>query len=293
MQRPVNQQWKRTIPRMEMTCPAHSQTIHFQSLASGSSGNAYLLSFAGTTILIDCGVGVRQITAAVNDLPDDAAGIDALVISHEHSDHIRSLGAFVRKNVPVATMSGTANALGLASQHWMQLRAFEEQPIGSITIRPIPTSHDAAEPIGLIITAGGANIGILTDLGRVSTDMADYAADCSLLVLESNHDGEMLRNGPYPDHLKRRVAGPNGHLSNQQAADFISEIVSADSGPDEIWLGHLSATNNTPVLASAATTKILAKLGVSIPISVLPRGGTGPVWSGTARRTRQLAFLTD
>jgi len=283
-------QGKRTIDRMESTDQTTLGPLRFQSLASGSSGNCYLLQFGTETILIDCGIGIRAIALALQTWGCSERALTSLLITHEHSDHVLALSSLQRKSVPIATTRGTANALGLAGGSYRKLTHLEPVEFGNVTVLPIPTSHDAAESVGLIIRAGDQSIGIMTDLGEITDVVTDLAATVDLLVLESNHDREMLRNGPYPSHLKRRVAGKHGHLSNDQAASLIGDIVTRTGGPSEIWLGHLSATNNTPQLAAQTTIERMAKNGVHAPLSVLARGRPGPVWSGSAKRARQLGF---
>jgi phosphoribosyl 1,2-cyclic phosphodiesterase len=284
---------KRTIATMETGIPALPSPLRFQSLASGSSGNAYLLQSGPDTILIDCGVGIRQITAVCNDWGANDRNLSAVVITHEHGDHVRSLDAVKRRGGPIHATSGTANALGLADSRYTRLRHLEPLTIGSIEVIPVPVSHDAAEPAGVLLVIGKVTIGVITDTGEVTDTIAELAARCDLLVLESNHDREMLRLGPYPSYLKTRVGGRHGHLSNDQAAGMISEVVTESSGPAEVWLGHLSATNNTPTVALSTTNLRLQKVRQSVPVRVLPRGSAGPLWTGPRVRTRQLELMVD
>ncbi len=267
--------------------------FRFQSLASGSSGNCYLLQAGTDTVLIDCGIGIRQITAACNNWGANDRNLTAVVISHEHGDHVRSLDAIRRRGAPILATHGTANALRLGSDHYTRLVHLEPRQIGGLEIVPVPTSHDAAEPTGILIRVANVTIGIITDLGEVNDQVTELAQMCDLLVLESNHDRDMLRMGPYPAHLKRRVAGKHGHLSNDQAAGLIGEIVTANAGPSEIWLGHLSATNNTPTVALETTVSRLRKGNLMVPVTVLPRGGVGPTWTGSAPRHRQLQLMAE
>jgi phosphoribosyl 1,2-cyclic phosphodiesterase len=277
-----------TDPNLQLNAP-----MRIRSLASGSSGNAYLLESGDDLLLIDCGIGIRQIQSALHAWGKKIRDLGAVVISHEHSDHVRSLASFLRYRTPIYTTLGTANALGLGSDRFTTIRYTETVEIGCLSITPIATSHDAAEPCGLLIEAAERTVGLITDLGTVTDEIGSYASRCELLILESNHDREMLRCGPYPTHLKRRVAGNFGHLSNDQAGGFLAEIATATSGPSEIWLAHLSATNNTPTVARTAIEDRFRRSGVSPAVTVLPRGVPGPLWDGANVRARQLALISD
>jgi phosphoribosyl 1,2-cyclic phosphodiesterase len=267
--------------------------IRVRSLASGSSGNAYILESGNDLLLVDCGIGIRQIQSALLAWGKSIRDLTGLVISHEHSDHVRALASFLRQHTQIYATRGTANALGLSRERFSQMRYEEQFEIGCISVTPIATSHDAAEPCGLLIETAERTIGLITDLGTVTDEIGTYASRCELLILESNHDREMLRMGPYPAYLKRRVAGNFGHLSNDQAGGFLTEIATATSGPSEIWLAHLSATNNTPAVAKTAIQDRFRKSGVSPVVTVLPRSVSGPVWDGANVRAKQLSLISD
>ena len=284
---------KRTIADMQITPVDGKSRVRFQSLASGSSGNAYLLQVDDAALLIDCGIGYQQIRAALHSWGLTEQALALVLISHEHTDHVRALETLVRHRVQVAATQGTATALGISAGEHLRLRHLESISVAGCEITPLPISHDAREPNGLLITTSGITIGIMTDLGEVTEELTGHAACCDLIVLESNHDRLMLRDGPYPSHLKRRVASKHGHLSNDQAADVLQEVVRPDSRPSEIWLGHLSATNNTPALALSCARDRLRRVGIDLPIAVLPRGHAGPVWAGAKPRVRQLQLLAE
>jgi phosphoribosyl 1,2-cyclic phosphodiesterase len=275
------------------TSPSVPNRLRLQSLASGSSGNAYLMQSGDDLILIDCGIGIRQVRAALETWGRSVDDVAGLVITHEHSDHVRSLAAFQRTRTGIYCTRGTANALGLQSNGSHPLRFLESIEIGSIRLTPIKTSHDAAEPCGLLIETGNRTIGLLTDLGTVSDDLSEVAARCDLLILESNHDPEMLRTGPYPTHLKRRVSGDHGHQSNDQAGGLIGDVTGGSSSPAEIWLAHLSATNNTPSVAERAVRSRFRQMLAPPALVVLPRGRAGPLWDGATVRPRQMQLLVD
>ena len=273
--------------------PAQPPKLRIQSLASGSSGNAYLLQSGTSLILIDCGIGIRQIQAGLLAWGAELTDLSAVVITHEHSDHVRALEPILRRGIQVHATRGTAQALGLAETRVNCLSYMDEYAVGDISLTPVPTSHDAAEPCGLLISAGAATIGLFTDMGVISDGIAEMAQTCELLILESNHDVEMLRRGPYPQFLKQRVSGKFGHLSNDQAGAFLREVSSGTLGPRDVWLAHLSGTNNTPVVAFKSVAGRYQTRAAAPEITVLPRGVPGPIWNGVTNRTRQLHLLTD
>lgn len=273
---------------------SHSSTpFRFQSLASGSSGNAYILEVGDDLLLIDCGIGIRLIQAGLMRWGKSIADVSALVITHEHSDHVRALASFLRYQTRIYATCGTAGALGLSRDRFQPLRYTQPVALTGISITPIRTSHDAAEPCGMMIEAGDRTIGLVTDLGTTSDDIAACARRCDLLILESNHDREMLRSGPYPAYLKRRVASDVGHLSNDQAGGFLSEVSTVASGPSEVWLAHLSGTNNTPAVAKSSVVARLKQSTATPLVNVLPRGVPGPVWNGANIRARQLQLMVE
>lgn len=273
--------------------PERTASLRFQSLASGSSGNAYILESAGARILFDCGIGIRQIQAGLQGWGLDLGHLTGIVLSHEHSDHVRSLDAVLRRRLPIFATRGTAAALGLSTTTVQTLSYGEICDIGDISIVPVRISHDAAEPCGLLIRAPGCTIGLFTDMGIVTDEIQLVAATCDLLIFESNHDREMLRIGPYPQHLKRRVAGSLGHLSNDQAGAVLREIATGTAGPSDVWLAHLSGTNNTPRVAFDSVAARFAGAPATPRLAVLPRGSAGPVWDGTAIRPRQINLIPD
>ncbi len=267
--------------------------LRLQSLASGSSGNAYLLQSGASLILIDCGIGIRQIQAGLLAWGADLTDLSAVVITHEHSDHVRALEPILRRGITIRATNGTAQALGLSEARVSQIQYFNACAIGDISLTPIPTSHDAAEPCGLLISTPTTTIGLFTDMGVINDGIADIAQTCDLLILESNHDVEMLRKGPYPHFLKQRVSGKFGHLSNDQAGGFLREVSTGTDGPREVWLAHLSGTNNTPNVAYSSVAARYQSKAAAPEITVLPRGVPGPIWNGITNRARQLHLLPD
>jgi phosphoribosyl 1,2-cyclic phosphodiesterase len=239
--------------------------MRFVSLGSGSSGNAFLLETQDQRILFDCGVGVRAIHRALveSDLPL------TIMISHEHTDHVRSLASVLKKrDCQVIATGGTLAAIG-RKPGWQVVKCGSRVSSGGVTVSFIPVSHDAAEPAGFLIEAGEAQIALLTDLGSPSSDVLDAVASSDVVVLESNYDEGMLRRGRYPAHLKRRIRSAFGHLSNDDCAATLSQAVRSDA--TGVWLCHLSHNNNTPEAAEAATWAAFRAAGKAIPVTAMAR----------------------
>ena len=197
----------------------------YYSIASGSSGNCGLYVSDGTAVLIDVGVSLRKLTAALAAFDMKPGELDALIITHEHIDHVKGLAMFLKKTeVPVFVSRGTAAALTAKEPAFEgRLTAFESGDafrVGETTVRSFATPHDAADSVGYILENGRHRFGFATDLGFVPQSAAALLRGCETVVLESNHDPHMLQAGPYPYALKQRVAGPNGHLSNPDCAVF-------------------------------------------------------------------------
>lgn len=276
--------------RMTSPHPAHpfpesiTLELSVQSLGSGSSGNAFLIQAAGTTLLLDCGVGIRTMTKALRERDLRFDDLDAVLITHEHGDHIRSLACVIGKDVPIVSTAGTRRRADIPPPQWEQIGPDVPIAIGSVTVWAIMVSHDAAEPCGYLIEAAGRRVSIFTDLGCWHDRLADPIRASDLVVLESNHDHDLLWRGPYPAHLKRRVASPVGHLSNADCASSLATALRSGSSEARIWLAHLSETNNDPVLARRETLQTLRDAGLELDVTALPRRSPGPIWTPAAAR---------
>lgn len=280
------------FPRMTSPIPPPQppDTVHpqvsVQSLGSGSSGNAFLIHAAGTSLLLDCGVGIRTVTRALRERGLRLDDLGAVLITHEHGDHIRSLSCVIGKDIPIVSTAGTRRRADIPPPQWEQIGPGRPLAIGPVTVWAIMVNHDAAEPCGYLIETAGVRVSIFTDLGSWHERLAEPIRASDLVVLESNHDHDMLWRGPYPAHLKRRVASPVGHLSNTDCASSLAGALRGGSTRPEIWLAHLSETNNEPLKARQATVQALEGEGLALDVTPLPRRSPGPIW--TPAESRQI-----
>jgi phosphoribosyl 1,2-cyclic phosphodiesterase len=236
-------------------------------LASGSRGNSAIVESSSTRILVDAGISCRETFKRMKAVGDDARSLSAILITHEHADHVYGLLVLARKlNIPVfitgathqAWARGVKDATGELPdtqkiEFFSSGRSFR---IGDIDIQPFTIPHDAADPVGFTFRAEGVKIGFATDLGYMPPSVCDHLRACDVLVLESNHDLEMLRDGPYPWSVKQRVMSRVGHLSNEKLAEFFARDY--DGNAAFIVLAHLSEQNNHPEIALRAAEGALA-----------------------------------
>jgi len=228
------------------------------SLQSGSSGNCLYVESSGVRLLVDAGISGKQARERLASLGRDINDVDALLITHDHADHVSCAGIFQRRfNVPLYITRKTLHA----ANSWRDLgelsdvrhfRAGDSMSIGALRVESVPTPHDASDGVAFIIDDGAGRLGVFTDLGHVTADLKSALATVDAAFLESNHDRAMLESGPYPAALKRRIMGPGGHLSNLESAEL------AAACPRLRWLclSHLSAQNNTPEKALAAHREV-------------------------------------
>ncbi len=218
--------------------------MKFASLGSGSKGNSTVVSSGDTCVLVDCGFSVRQTEKRLAKIGVCAPDIDALLVTHEHSDHWAGVEALAAKyHLPIYLTAGSARAAnGTASELMRIIDSHTSFELGDLTITPVPVPHDSKEPVQFRIDSADFRLGLLTDLGCLTPHVIEQYKSCDGLLLEANHDPEILAKGPYPTFLKNRVSGNWGHLSNQQAADFIALI--DQERIQHILLGHISQQNN-------------------------------------------------
>ena len=235
----------------------------FLSLLSGSTGNCSIVSDGSTTLLTDCGLSASHLDSLLGAVGISPLDITAILITHEHTDHIKGAGVVSRKyGLPVFATCGTHSAMlkaRIADENIMNVYPDKDFEIGSIGIRAFSIPHDAAEPVGYNFFLGGKKLSVATDIGYMNSYILDHIKGSTAVILESNHDIEMLKNGRYPEQLKRRILGNFGHLSNRDAADTALTLLK--SGTRHIMLAHLSADNNTPRTAIMETANLAAENG--------------------------------
>jgi phosphoribosyl 1,2-cyclic phosphodiesterase len=265
---------------------ASSGDLIVSSLGSGSNGNAFLVEHGTIRILVDAGVPIRTLTTCLTHRSLGPSDLTAALVSHEHVDHVRSIPQLLRKSrLSVFATRGThAGISGILDSERHVVCALEQFQIGDLAVTPIPVAHDAREPVGYFIESASASVAIMTDLGEASEINAEFAARADHLIVESNFDEAMLRTGPYPAHLKKRIRSSDGHLSNEECAELLRDINGGRTG--EIWLSHLSENNNRPDLAIAASTQSLKTTGIVRTITALPRyDGTILTWHSSQKRS--------
>lgn len=226
--------------------------IRFAALGSGSKGNALLVEAGSTRVLVDCGFGPREAAARLARLGLAPDQVDAVLVTHEHADHVGGVAACAaRFGWAIHASHGTAAAAGqLADRAVRRFDSHAGFAIGDLEVHPYPVPHDAREPTQFAFSDGNVRLGVLTDAGTVTPHIVAMLAGCAALVLECNHDAGMLRTGRYPPPLKRRIAGDYGHLDNDQAAGLLRQL--EGSRLQHVVAAHLSEENNTPELARAA-----------------------------------------
>ncbi|GIW03621.1 MAG: MBL fold metallo-hydrolase [Thermomicrobiales bacterium] len=266
------------------------------SLASGSSGNAMVIGDGQSAILLDCGLPGARLTARLREIGLSITSLTALLLSHEHTDHIQGIKPVLRAKLPVLTLPGTARAAGLDGTLVEPLSIGVEYSVGAFTITALGVSHDATEPVGFFLRHPEASITVITDLGREDEALIEPLAHSDVIVVEANHDRELLWRGPYPIHLKRRVAAPTGHLSNDECAALLLRALKQSERKPAIWLAHLSETNNRPDLAVATVTSALSEIIPAERVRALPRRDVAQCWQSDPERdragvARQLSFL--
>lgn len=232
-------------------------------LGSGSSGNLTLVEGRHGRIAIEMGLSERQASKRLRAAGVEPSTLDAVLVSHEHSDHVRGAPLFSRKNgVPVYTTRAAAAAAGLEASSLaglVPIEPGEEFQVGGMNVRTFPLPHDAPDTVGYVVEEEGTRLGYATDLGHPSALAAERLRGCEIMVIEFNHDPEMLRSGPYPPYVKQRVMGRHGHLSNRQGAELLSQTVTASTRT--VFLAHLSQRNNDGGLAGDEGRRALGALG--------------------------------
>lgn len=250
--------------------------VKFQSFLSGSSGNSTFITDDTTNILADCGANGKYMESCFLRLGVNPKSLNAIFISHEHTDHISGAGIISRRyDVPIYATAGTwaemEGVLGkIAEKNKKTISPEKPVTIGNIEVLPFSVPHDAAQPVCYSFSDDECKFTVATDMGYVTEELLKNLKGSDFAVIEANHDEQMLKNGRYHYPLKKRILGENGHLSNESAANLCKTL--AESGTKSFWLGHLSLENNTPKLAYDAVSEKLNKLNKKdVSLCVLPR----------------------
>jgi phosphoribosyl 1,2-cyclic phosphodiesterase len=234
--------------------------VRFASIGSGSEGNGLVVEAGATRILIDCGFGVRDTAARLARIGVAPESLDAILVTHEHSDHVGGVPAFAAKHaIPVWLTFGTLTVVGERFAGMERVYGFDSHDafaIGDLEIRPFPVPHDAREPVQFVVSDGAFRLGVLTDLGMSTPCVEQSLSGCDALVLETNHDLDLLAGSDYPYSLKQRISGRFGHLHNEASAGLLAAIDT--SRLQHLVAAHLSQQNNTPDRARAALAAVLS-----------------------------------
>lgn len=233
--------------------------MKFASLGSGSEGNALLVTAGRTQVMMDCGFGLNDSIARLSRLGVTPEQLSGIVVTHEHGDHIGGVARLARKfGLPVWLTHGTLRCQSSSFAQGISINEIDPHrpfAIGDLEITPYPVPHDAAEPVQFVFSDGARRLGVLTDAGCGTAHIEQILSGCDALVLECNHDSDMLKNGDYPWSLKQRVGGRFGHLSNREAAHVLSRL--DVSRLQHLVAAHLSSKNNLPQLAVQALCEVL------------------------------------
>jgi phosphoribosyl 1,2-cyclic phosphodiesterase len=242
--------------------------MRFACLGSGSRGNATLVEGGGTRVLVDCGFPAREAERRLAEMGVSPGELDAVLVTHEHGDHVRGVATLAaRHGIDVWCSPGTWRQAGGGEVPRLRLLSGHEAAVrvGDLKVRPYPLPHDAREPCHFILDCGGRRLGLLTDAGCVTQHMRDLLRDCDALLLECNHDADMLKDGPYPPSLQARVGGSFGHLSNIQAAELVDGL--PHTRLRHLVLAHISEKNNRPDLARDAMLQVSQSLDPRLVIA--------------------------
>lgn len=263
--------------------------LKFISFGSGSSGNCYYLSTGTDGLLLDAGVPIRRLKKYLHDCNITLDSISNILVTHDHADHIKSVGAISsEQNILVHATKEVLLGIGRnysvhkkVPAHLAHVLSKNEQVrIGEFLVTPFSVPHDSSDNVGYRIEHEGVVFCLMTDVGHVTEEMKGYINEANYLVLEANYDEEMLKNGNYPQYLKERIHGPNGHLSNRDCGEALAN--NATEALKHVWLCHLSEENNHPVLAQKTVEQVLRSYGIiagkDFAFDVLKRKVVSPVY---------------
>ena len=235
--------------------------MRFASLGSGSEGNALVVQAGSTYLLLDCGFGLAETRRRLQRLDLEPDDLDGIVVTHEHDDHVGGVPRFARRHeIPVYLTHGTLIAAGVSRFEGVVVNIIDSHtvlPVGDVQLRPFPVPHDAREPAQFVFSDGKKSLGVLTDAGVSTTHIETMLSAVDALVLECNHDLDLLMNSAYPHSLKQRISGRLGHLDNHTASALLGALPHATARMQHVIAAHLSKQNNTPALARRALAEAL------------------------------------
>lgn len=253
--------------------------ISVQSLGSSSSGNAFVVTAGSQVMLIDCGVGIRAIQAGLRERNIDLNDISTICITHEHSDHIKTLPRILRDDITVFATNGTMMRSARNHPNKVIARAWQPEKFGAINVIPLKVMHDAAEPTGFMLEMpDGSRATLLTDLGAYTEELVPYLQASDFIILEANYDEHMLRTGPYPRYLQDRVRSNRGHLANSDCGTALVTTLSRENRNPIIRLAHVSEKNNLNVLAEQTVNEKLATEDLQLDVRALHRTRAFEPW---------------
>lgn len=265
---------------MSIELSSHPANLCVRALASGSSGNCFVVQAGDDALLIDCGLAIKPTIQLLRDRGIDPRRVSAILLTHEHSDHIRALNFLsTRYDIPVisnrATLAAATEAVGTLRER--PVATGSAVTAGPFEVATFAVSHDATETVGFLISYGDQTICYLTDTGHIPETALEPMRLAHLLVIEANHDEGRVQRSGYPDRLKRRILSPTGHLSNLAAAHALARVI--DPGRQTVWLAHLSAETNSPRLARTTVLHHLAAEGITgARVSIAERDKPSQVW---------------
>lgn len=248
-----------------------TKMLRFISIGSGSSGNCYYLQTANDAMLIDAGVGMRTLKKHLHNYNIQLNSVKRILITHDHADHVKAVGVISTEyNIPVYATNEVHNGIycnycvskKILPDNVRVIQKGEKVILGDFAITPFAVPHDSSGNVGYRIEHEGVTFCLMTDVGHVTEEMQHFISEANYLVIEANYDEEMLKNGSYPQHLKVRIDGPTGHLSNLACAEAIAHYATADL--KHVWLCHLSEENNHPVLALKTVEQTLRGYGIVV-----------------------------